>query len=182
LFYKSFTTPVPGIKEGILLEVGFDTVSPNQPVTITSWAFDKASTTPTIQITDNRAFQVTCYNPEYTFVEKLQTIATKYRKEQEGASTSANFMRQYYDVYCLLDDERVQQFIGTPGYQEHKQKRFPAADNNIPIAENQAFLLDSPAVRADYQKRYQGTANLDYQGQPSFDVILARIRQYIGRL
>src|ERR1700722_14319371 len=31
LFYKSLNPPVEGLKEGILLEVGFDTVTPNTP-------------------------------------------------------------------------------------------------------------------------------------------------------
>ena len=42
LFYKSLTIRVDGAKEGILLEVGFDDVSPNQPITITSWTYDRA--------------------------------------------------------------------------------------------------------------------------------------------
>ena len=182
LNYTSQTTPVPGIKEGILLEVGFDNVSPNQPVAISSWAYDRAANLQGVAITDNRALNVTCYNPEYTFVEKLQTIATKYRKEQEGTSISPNFMRQYYDVYCLLDDPRVQQFIGSPQYHEHKQKRFPQADRDIPAAINQAFLLESPSIRADYKKRYEATANLYYQGQPPFDLLLARIKQYVANI
>jgi hypothetical protein len=27
-----------------------------------------------------------------------------------------NFLRHYYDVYCLLDDPSVQKFIGKPEY------------------------------------------------------------------
>jgi len=182
LYYASQVTPLPGIKEGILLEVGFDTVSPNQPVTISSWAYDRAGALPNVAITDNRALDVICYNPEYTFVEKLQTIATKFRKEQEGISISPNFMRQYYDVYCLLDDPRVQEFIGSAQYHEHKQKRFPQADRDIPAALNQAFLLESPAIRVEYKRRYEATANLYYQGQPPFEALLARIKQYLPNI
>ena len=36
LHYESLTEPVDGAKEAILLEVGFDTVTPNNPVTISS--------------------------------------------------------------------------------------------------------------------------------------------------
>jgi hypothetical protein len=179
LYYTSQTAPVAGIKEGILLEVGFDTVRPNQPVVISSWAYDRAGTLLNVPIIDNRALDVTCYNPEYTFVEKLQTIATKYRKEQEGVSISPNFMRQYYDVYCLLNDPRVQGFIGSQQYHEHKQKRFPKIDMDIPASRNQAFLLELPEIRAEYKRRYKATANLYYRGQPPFEALLARIKQYL---
>jgi len=182
LYYKSFTTQLKGVKEGILLEAGFDTTSPNQQVTISSWAYDEAIATQGIEILDNRAIEVVCYYPEYTFVEKLQTITTKYRKEQAGEEDRPNFMRQYYDVYCLLGEERIQSFIATPQYQEHKQKRFPAADREIPVAENQAYLLDNAEIRASYKKRYEDTAGLYYQGQPAFEELFARIKQYLNRL
>ena len=79
LYYKNQTEKIAGMKEGILLEVGFDTVTPNEKLTISSWAYDKAANTPGISILDNRAVDIACYHPGYTFVEKLQTIATKYR-------------------------------------------------------------------------------------------------------
>src|SRR6185312_1650021 len=85
LFYKSYTTLLEGVKEGILLEVGFDDTSPNQPATIRSWAYEKAASTAGLELIDNRAKDVVCYNFEYTFVEKLQTIAKKFRQEHEGA-------------------------------------------------------------------------------------------------
>lgn len=78
LLYESKTTAVEGVKEGILLEAGFDTVTPNTNLTISSWAFDKAITNSGIKISDNRAVAITCYHTGYTFVEKLQTIATKF--------------------------------------------------------------------------------------------------------
>ncbi len=43
LHYKSITDPVEGVKEGVLLEAGFDTVTPNNNFTIGSWALDKAN-------------------------------------------------------------------------------------------------------------------------------------------
>jgi hypothetical protein len=51
LFYKSFFSVV-GLKEGILLEVGFDRTAPNQPLHISSWAYDRAAATTGISITD----------------------------------------------------------------------------------------------------------------------------------
>ncbi len=37
LHYTSYTPALEGIKEGILLEAGFDVVAPNQPIDIASW-------------------------------------------------------------------------------------------------------------------------------------------------
>ena len=182
LHYGSKTEQVDGIKDGILLEAGFDNVTPNQPITISSWAYNKAKETTTIDIIDNRAIDVLCYHPGYTFVEKLQTIATKYRQEQSGEKDRPNFMRQYYDVYCLLGNEEVQKFIGIPEYEAHKQKRFPKADMEIPISANEAFLLNIPEVRANFRKRYVETATLYYKGQPDFDEVLSRLKGYINRL
>ncbi len=139
LYYKNVVDKVEGLKDGILLEAGFDTVTPNTAITISSWAYDRAKQSD-IALIDNRAIDVACYHPEYTFVEKLQTIATKFRLEQEGKGGRPNFMRQYYDVSCLLDTPDVLKFIGSEEYLAHKEKRFPKADFVIPVSENEAFL------------------------------------------
>ncbi|MGZ3634218.1 MAG: nucleotidyl transferase AbiEii/AbiGii toxin family protein, partial [Parachlamydiaceae bacterium] len=100
LYYNTAHNHPGDLKEGILLEVGFDDVMPNFPKTISSWAYDYAEKK--IPIRDNRAKNVLCYHPGYTLVEKLQTISTKFRKQQTQGIFSENFMRHYYDVYCLL--------------------------------------------------------------------------------
>ena len=182
LYYQNLFGNVAGLKEGILLEAGFDNVTPNQKLNISSWAFDKAIQTTGISVMDNRAIEIACYDQGYTFVEKLQTIATKFRQEQSGQLGRPNFMRQYYDVYCLLGDDHVQQFIGTPAYLAHKEKRFPAADRQIPIAKNEAFLLSDAIVKADFIKRYKETSALYYNGQPDFKLLLERIYANIGKL
>jgi hypothetical protein len=182
LHYETTTSAIEGIKEGILLEAGFDTVTPNQSLSISSWAYDKASETESIQIVDNRALDVNCYHPGYTFVEKLQTIATKFRQEQEDGTQKPNYMRQYYDVYCLLEHPQVLDFIGTSEYTAHKKIRFPKKDLEIPIMENEAFLLSSPSLRTSFEKRYKLTSALYYKGQPDLEEILARIKKYIDRL
>ena len=170
-----------GIKEGILLEAGFDDITPNSSMTISSWAFDKAQTANVIVI-DNKAQGIICYHPGYTFVEKLQTIATKFRNEQNKGTKDGNFMRQYYDVYCLLDSPEVIKFIGTPEYFAHKERRFPKPDFEIPLNKNEAFLLTSEQLRKDFSERYKATATLYYQGQPAFDDLITRINSYLDKL
>jgi len=182
LHYDSRTDKVEGVKEGILLEAGFDRVTPNSALTISSWAYKRAAATKGISIIDNRANDIACYHAGYTFVEKLQTIATKFRQERTDGVPRANLMRQYYDVYCLLEHPEVLDFIGTEDYHAHKAERFPAADLAIPIAENEAFLLSGAALRDTFAKRYAATSGLYYSGQPGFDTLLERIKSYVGKL
>lgn len=181
IHYNSLTNHIAGLKQGILLEAGFDTVTPNRKLIISSWAYERAKETASIELIDNRAIDIICYHPGYTFVEKLQTIATKFRQEQSGEKNRPNFMRQYYDVYCLLGHQEVLNFIGTDEYHTHKRERFPKIDFEIPISENEAFLLDSE-LRNDFKKRYQETSGLYYKGQPDFEDLLARIKEHINKL
>lgn len=177
LFYPSSDSTLAGIKTGILLELGFDDTAPNRPVTISSWAYDLAAQR-NVLMTDNRALDVPCYLPTYTFVEKLQTISTKYRRLAESGTFPTNFLRHYYDVYCLLDLPEVVDFIGTLDYAVRKKQRFRTGDEQV-IARNPAFLLEAPAERARFDAEYRKTAALYYEGQPEFAAILARIAQHI---
>jgi hypothetical protein len=131
--------------------------------------------------TDNRALDVACYVPTYTFVEKLQTISTKYRRLVESGTFSSNFLRHYYDVYCLLELPEIQAFIGTEAYAARKEQRFRTGDEQV-LAKNQAFLLEDPTERARFESEYKKTSALYYEGQPEFNAILARIGQHIGAL
>ena len=181
LQYESVAKSIIGVKEGILLEVGFDTVTPNNPLTISSWAYDKAIQQG-VDIVDNRAVAISCYHIGYTFVEKLQTIATKFRLEQEDKIERQNLMRQYYDVYCLLQNNTVQAFIGSEEYQKHKAIRFPSKDFDISIANNEAFLLKNPKTRERFIERYKKTAKLYYKGQPDFNEVLNEIGRWVVKL
>lgn len=181
LQYESVAKSIIGVKEGILLEVGFDTVTPNNPLTISSWAYDKAIQQG-VDIVDNRAIAISCYHIGYTFVEKLQTIATKFRLEQEDKIERQNLMRQYYDVYCLLQNNTVQAFIGSEEYQKHKAIRFPSKDFDISIANNEAFLLKNPKTRERFIERYKKTAKLYYKGQPDFNELLKEIGRWVVKL
>jgi len=180
LHYDSAFDNPAGLKEGILLETGFDDTQPNSPRTISSWAYDKAAES-AVAIKDNRAIGVPCYHLGYTFVEKLQTVSTKYRQQQEKGDLPQNFMRHYYDISQLLDHPEVAAFIGTPEYQVRKEVRFRTNDNLI-IAENEAFLLTDPATRDQYALAYQATAPLYFNEQVPFDAILDKIQSQIDNL
>lgn len=174
LIYESNYGSLGGIKDGILLEVGFDDTTPNFDVDIASWAFEKASAA-SIPFLDNRAKKIKCYHPGYTFVEKLQTVSTKYRQQRESGTFPLNFMRHYYDIAKLLDNPEVQSFIGTPEYHERKAIRFRTGDN-LKIAENDAFLIEDPEVREIYKEAFQDTKALYYGNTQDFDEILSKIK------
>jgi hypothetical protein len=179
LSYESLTEAMEGLREGVLLEVGFDTVAPNTPKDISSWLYDYTAAIP--DIIDNRAKAVLCYDPGYTFVEKLQTISTKFRKQQESGGDPIEFMRHYYDVYELLKCPEVQTFIGTAEYTAHKQARFRQGDNQN-IAENDAFLLSDSKTRDLYAKAYERSSGLYYAGKPTFEEILAEVKKWAAKL
>jgi hypothetical protein len=182
LFYSSCFETINGLKEGILLETGFDTVAPNRPVTIASWVMNYVkSLNPGFEYTDNTALDVLCYLPGYTLVEKIQTIVNKYRKETQGGQP-INFMRQYYDVYCLLKSPEVQKFIGTPEYHAHKANRFHGADKSLPLDEHPVLLLNDKMVRQTFEARYRASVALYYREQPSFDEIVDCIQETITKL
>lgn len=177
LFYASRVPALAGVKDGILLELGFDDTKPNRPVTMSSWALDVALGRG-VPVRDNRAVDVPCYAPTYTFVEKLQTISTKYRRLDAAQEFPKNFLRHYYDVYCLLDLPEVQEFLGQVAYEERKRQRFRGGDE-LQIAKNAAFRLEDAAQRQLFSGEYQKTAALYYLGQPPFEDLLNRIHEHI---
>lgn len=183
LFYKN-TYPLPeGIKEGILLEVGFDRTSPFQRKNISSWVYEKAKGASGASILDNRAIEVPCYEPKYTFVEKLQAVVRKYRLFLEGRGSRAlpgNFVRHYYDLYKLIELPIVQKFIGTPEYEAYKKERFKGDDTKI--ANSNAFLLQDPKERALFQREYDRTGAMYYRERPEFERILKRLQDNLPKL
>jgi hypothetical protein len=180
LSYKSFVKAMAGLKEGVVLEVGFDDVTPNAEKDISSWLYDYAANKK-IEIIDNRAKGVACYDPGYTFVEKLQTVSTKFRQQQASKESPSAFMRHYYDIYSLLQLPEVQQFIGTKEYRAHKEKRFRGGDN-LNISENEAFLVSDPATRESYAKAFTESTALYYGDKPTFEQILAEIGKWASKL
>ena len=179
LHYDSRYDSVEGLKNGVLLEVGFDQTNPNQIVDIGSWVTD-FSQSKNMTFTDNRAMGVPCYNPEYTFVEKLQTVANKFRQYMESGKFPRNFLRHYYDLHQLLDEKRVQDFIGTDEYYAHKKKRFKGLDQNV--AATDAFKLEDVEIRKYFAAQYAKTASLYYRGQVPLEQILKRIGVDLARL
>jgi hypothetical protein len=180
LSFKAQFDEIQGIKPVVLLETGFDDTSPNRPITISSWVFDKAFSNKSFDYLDNRGVDVKCYIPEFTFVEKLQALATKHRKFKEG-KVEKNFMRHYYDVYCLLDLPDIQKFIGSPAYKKRKEERFPIKDEPKNLNKNPAFLQQIDADFKQLELNYRTTSNLYYKGQPTLKEIFDRINSFVHK-
>ena len=182
LHYPKLFGPIEGLKDGILLEIGYDQTTPNEERLISSWIFDKAVEVGIdTAIEDNRATNVKCYVPEYTFVEKLQTISTKYRQQQQSNSKPVNFLRHYYDLSQLLKLERVQKFIGTKDYYAHKEKRFRTSDEQD-LTKNEAFILSDVATYKKYKEEFLISKNLYFKGQPDFESFLKDLTLWLPKL
>ncbi len=97
---NSIMPKVEDLREGVLLEAGFDTVTPNTAMDISSWAYDYAASK--IEIIDNRAKAVPCYDPRYTFVETH--AETRAACEKAYNATSA----LYYAGKPTLDEILVE--------------------------------------------------------------------------
>ena len=108
-----------------------------------------------------------------------QTISTKYRRLSEAQSFPANFLRHYYDVYCLLGLDEVRAFLRGPTYQVRKAQRFLTGDEQV-ITRNPAFVLADAEQRQLFALEYSKTSALYYQGQPTFDALVERIHQHIA--
>lgn len=178
--YQPLFSNLSDVKPGVLLEVGFDQTTPYLLKPITSWAYDKAKVMG-LDIIDNRAHDIKCYCPEYTFVEKLSAISGKYRNQQLMGTFPVNFLRHYYDVYQLLAHDRVLNFIGTDAYYEHKEKKFRPSDEKD-LKQNDAFIFSSESVKSLYTEKYLEKASLYYEEQPPFIKILERIWLHINKL
>ena len=176
LHYDRCTNVLPGIRADVLLEVGFARVVPNNPRTISSWLYDRAVQSG-VEIKDNRAVDVACYHPGYTFLEKLRAISTKFRRQQEKGG-EINFTRHYYDVYYLLSNPEVRDFIGTEDYKAYKKKCFRPG-NSLAFTENEAFLMNDPKLRESYARIFERPNNLFYRSRPTFEQVMETIAEAI---
>ena len=179
--YDSHFEQTKVLKEGILFEMGFDKTTPFEEKDISSWAYEKIIKSG-VKVFDNRALKVKCYCPEYTFIEKLQTISTKYRKNKsEKIASPVNFIRHYYNLYMLLQNKRILDFINTEDYKTYKTQKFGQYDE-VDISNNPAFLLSEPSEINTFSKLYDKKSEIYFANQPKFREIIELIRDYSTRL
>ncbi|MBI4064194.1 MAG: nucleotidyl transferase AbiEii/AbiGii toxin family protein [Elusimicrobia bacterium] len=157
LRYKPLFAALPGLKPEVLLEAGFDKTAPNEPCDFSSWALDRVLKAG-LDVTDNRAQAVKCFNPEYTFVDKLQTICRRFRQHRDRHDPEKDrprlFMRHYYDLYMLLGVERVAKFIGSAEYEAYKKQKIKGTDA-AEFETREAFMISQAETRALFAKEFE---------------------------
>lgn len=179
--YQSLFPSLAALKEGVLLEVGFDKTTPYDYRNISSWAYEKAISSG-IKIINNQANSVKCYLPEYTLIEKLQTISTKYCvNKQRNIESPINFIRHYYDVYQLLQTEQVKYFLRTDDYYLYKQEKFGIL-NELDLTKNPAFQLSEPGEVDKFSSLYQKKAEIYFGVTPPFEKIIEYIKDNASML
>lgn len=177
LDYPSCFSPIDGLRSGVLLEVGFDTTAPNEPKDFTSWAYQRAAKT-SLDVIDNRALAIKCFSPEYTFVDKLQTISKRYRLFKERNDAPRKFLRHYYDLYMLLELDRVMGFIGSTEYNTYKDMKLKTKDLET-FKSRAPFHIDDPVIYQLFEKEYQAVKALFwFQPGPKFKDVIGRIRSH----
>jgi len=179
LKYNSHFPAVPGLKPEVLLEVGFAQTAPNEPRDITSWALERAFQAK-IDVVDNRAMAVKCFDPEYTFVDKLQTICKRFRQHRDRNAERdqpRQFLRHYYDLFKLLELKRVKTFMGTADYQAYKKEKLRGKDAKE-FESRTAFTLPDEKIARLFEKEFESMNSLLLSPGPTFKEIIDRIREH----
>ncbi len=180
LKYESLFTASPELKKEVLLEAGFDKTAPNEPRDFGSWALDRAQEA-NRGVIDNRAVGVKCFNPEYTFVDKLQTVCRRFRQHRDRNDAQKDrprdFLRHYYDLYMLLGVARVTAFIGTDDYEAYKKQKLKTTDAKE-FKSREAFLLKDANRFALFEDEFEVTSFMLTPPRPSFTAVVERIREH----
>lgn len=185
LKYDSFFTPDPalGLKPEVLLEAGFARTAPNEPRDFNSWVLDKALSSG-LDVDNNSALGIKCFNPEYTFVDKLQTICRRFRQWRDRNDPQKDrprqFSRHYYDVFMLLAVDRVKRFIGSPDYEEYKTEKLKGADAKE-FSTQCAFTLRDVGTYELFEKEFKAMTSLLLSPGPAFSEVIGRIRNWSPR-
>ncbi len=184
LRYKSHFEPFPELRSEVLLEAGFTQTAPNEPRDFTSWAWEKAALVG-LEIHDNRALAIPCFNPEYTFVDKLQTICRRYRQYVERRDPDRDrprqFLRHYYDLYKLLQLPRVRDFIGTSAYAAYVQEKIKNRDREL-FTTGIPFGIPDDAVLGEFEEEFKALSGLFFGAMPRFTDMIQEIRPYVRDL
>lgn len=184
LKYPSHFPRTPNLRAEVLLEAGFDKTAPNEPRDFDSWALERAREKKA-DVHDNRALGVRCFDPEYTFVDKIQTICRRFRQHRDRNEPEKDkpqfFLRHYYDLYMLLEVPRVKAFIGTDEYEAYKKQKLKTTDA-AEFATRQAFMLEKPEIYALFEKEFQAMNAMLTPPRPKFADIMARIRERAPKL
>ena len=184
LKYESHFPTASGLKEEVLLEVGFDKTAPNEPRDFSSWALDRAREVKR-EVIDNRTLGVKCFNPEYTFVDKLQIICRRFRQHRDRNDLQKDkprhFLRHYYDLYMLLGVPRVNAFIGTAEYAAYKKEKLKTTDTKE-FDSREAFMLKDAKTYELFENEFEVMSFMLTPLRPKFGEVIGRIQEFSPKL
>ena len=103
-----------------------------------------------------------------------------YKAGKNNGQLPVNFLRHYYDLYCLLELEEIKSFIGTPEYEDYKKERFRGYDTEIKKCDG--FTLKDQKDRDVFKANYEKSSSLYYKGKVDFELILSRFQTIIEKL
>lgn len=179
LKYEPRFTLLAGLKPEVLLEAGFDRTAPNEPRDFSSWALERVLKAG-LDVVDNRARGIRCYNPEYTFVDKLQTICRRFRQHRDrndpDRDRPRDFLRHYYDLYRLLEVPRVKAFIGTADYESYKKQKIRASDAKE-FETREPFRLEDSKKYVLFEDEFGHMNTLLLAPAPRFKDLIERLRE-----
>jgi len=178
LRYESSFDRLSGLRPEVLLEAGFARTAPNEPRLFSSWVLDKALAT-RLEVADNRAPDVKCFTPEYTFVDKLQTICRYFRQHRENPEDvrPRMFLRHYYDLSRLLGVDRVLRFLRTDAYVDYKGEKLGGRDL-LEFTARTAFTLPDARTFSLFEEEFGYLEDLMIGPSPSFSEVARRIREH----
>jgi hypothetical protein len=137
-------------------------------------------------------FKMATLDPSRTFVEKLFAINSACVLFSEGGTTAIQRRgRHFYDLYFLLEDTSVNDFIGGDGYRtlvtevDAFGREWFERDHRSPpelTFENSPAINPDEELRDALQEDYSRSAFLFYGDQPSFGTILERLQSVRDRL
>jgi hypothetical protein len=177
LKYDSHFAAIPGLRPEVLLEVGFARTAPNEPRDFGSWAYDRVLQAE-LDVIDNRVNAIKCFNPEFTFIDKLQTICRRFRQHRERNAESdrpRQFLRHYYDLYKLLELDRVKSFMGTGDYDSYKQEKLRGKDLEE-FESKQPFTITDEKTYGLFEKEFGSINSLLLSPGPTFKEVVDRIK------
>ena len=86
-------------------------------------------------------------------------------------------MRHYYDLYKLLELERVRKFVGTTDYQTYKREKLRGEDAKEFASQSPFAITDDKTYRL-FEEEFESINSLLLSPGPTFKEVMERIRTY----
>jgi Nucleotidyl transferase AbiEii toxin, Type IV TA system len=185
-------TPMPGLSPTIVVEMGVRGGPHPLETRGLSSMLAEALAKPGIEDETLRSFEMVVLHPRRTFVEKLFAIHSACELHSEGRQTAlVRQTRHLADIYSLLGDRDVAEFIGSGEYLDLlsevdaiSAEHFPR-DHRAPaplrFASSRA-LAPEGGLRAAIEADYARSEVLFYGERPDLAAIYERIAEFADRL